>query len=75
MTRIAFDFMGIRIKCETCDYEGLQPIRDLVANDTAICPRCRGVIDLKDWCAFIDEAAKQLKEFRFTTPWPARKPS
>lgn len=75
MTDTAFDFMGIRIRCETCLHEGLQPIRELVANDTAICPKCRGVIDLKDWRSLIDEAAQQFLKFRFTTPRPIRKSS
>lgn len=72
MSLTAFDYMGVPIRCDACEHEGLQPIRELVANDSAICPRCNHSIDLKDWRAFIDEAAKQFKEFRFTTPWPPR---
>lgn len=73
MTNTAFDFMGIKIPCFSCAYEGLQPIRDLVANDTAVCPKCQNLIDLKEWRTFIDEAAEQFKKFRFLTPFPVRK--
>jgi len=66
ITGTAFDFMRMDVPCPKCCKTNLEPIRELVANDTVPCRHCGEIIDLsaKDTRAGIVKFAEQAKEIK-----------
>jgi hypothetical protein len=59
-TYSAFDFIRIELPCPKCRKKDLQPLSELIVNDTAECRYCGNIIDIstKAWRTKLAEQAE-----------------
>jgi DNA-directed RNA polymerase subunit RPC12/RpoP len=65
-TGTAFDFVRVEVFCAQCGKKGLEPLAELVANDTVACGYCGAVIDVTTeyWRSRLAEEAEGFKKIK-----------
>lgn len=63
-TGTAFDFARMEILCPQCKQKNLEPIAELVMNDTINCRFCGAIINLKDRQSEIVQFAEEKKKIK-----------